>query len=480
MSGFIKGVNRSQSTLFPESLDDFVIAENTVRVIDVFIEALDLAALGFAGMIIKSTGRPKYHPAVMLKLYLYGYLNRVQSSRRLEVEANRNIELMWLLERLAPDFKTIADFRKNNAKGIKHVCRTFVQLCRQLHMFDEGEIAIDGSKFKASNNKDNNYTPKKMAFHIERVEKHISNYLEKLDRADEEQHSPQTIKATQETISNLKQKLAELKILEKEVKDHPEKQISTTDPDSRLMKTQGMTRVVSYNIQSAVDTKHHLIVAHEVTNSTDRGQLCPTAVLAQHALKRKDLTVIADKGYFSGQDIKDTQDAGMTPLVPKGDTSGSDKKGIFNRSKFTYDKEKDVYICPNNSQLMPGKTMTKDRDLYLMHYRARVKDCRQCSLQPQCTKSATPRKITRWEHQDRIDNMDKLMKKRPDLMLIRKQSVEHPFGTIKCWMGMTHLLTRRFKNVRTEMNLHVLAYNFKRMLNIMGIEGLMDAIKAKI
>jgi transposase len=350
MSGFIKGVNRSQSTLFPESLDDFVIVENTVRVIDVFIEALDLAALGFAGMIIKSTGRPKYHPAVILKLYLYGYLNRVQSSRRLEVEANRNIELMWLLERLAPDFKTIADFRKNKAKGIKHVCRTFVQLCRQLHMFDEGEIAIDGSKFKASNNKDNNYTPKKMAFHIERVEKHISNYLEKLDRADKEQHSPQTIKATQETISGLKQKLTELKILEKEVKDHPEKKIPTTDPDSRLMKTQGMTRVVSYNIQSAVDTKHHLIVAHEVTNTTNRGQLCPTAVLAQHALKRKDLTVIADKGYFSGQDIKDTQDASMTPLVPKGDTSGSDKKGIFNRSKFTYDNEKDVYICPNNSQ----------------------------------------------------------------------------------------------------------------------------------
>ncbi len=201
MSGFIKGVNRSQSTLFPESINDFVHAENTVRVIDVFIEALNLAELGFTGVFTKSTGRPKYHPAVMLKLYLYGYLNRVQSSRRLEIDANRNIELMWLLERLAPDFKTIADFRKNNANGIKHVCRTFVELCRQLHMFDSGEIAIDGSKFKASNNKDNNYTPKKMAFHIERVEKHISNYLEKLDRADEEQHSPQTIKATQETIT---------------------------------------------------------------------------------------------------------------------------------------------------------------------------------------------------------------------------------------------------------------------------------------
>ena len=480
MSGFIKGVNRSQSTLFPESLDDFVNAENTVRVIDVFIDALNLAELGFSGVITKLTGRPKYHPALMLKLYLYGYLNRVQSSRRLEIEANRNIELMWLLERLAPDFKTIADFRKNNAKGIKHVCRTFVQLCRKLHMFDDGEIAIDGSKFKASNNKDNNYTPKKMAFHIERVEKHISNYLEKLDRADEEQHSPQTIKATQETINNLKQKLAELKILEKEVNDHPEKQISTTDPDSRLMKTQGMPRVVSYNIQSAVDTKHHLIVAHEVTNTTDRGQLCPTAVLAQQALKRKDLTVIADKGYFSGKDIKDTQDAGMTPLVPKGDTSGSEKKGIFNRSKFAYDKENNVFICPNNKVLTPGKTMTKNGDMYQINYRARLETCQSCSLRSKCTKSSTPRKLTRWEHQDCIDNMDKLMKKRPDLMLIRKQTVEHPFGTIKCWMGMTHLLTRRFKNVRTEMNLHVLAYNFKRMLSIMGIEGLMNAIKATI
>lgn len=301
---------------------------------------------------------------------------------------------MWLLERLAPDFKTIADFRKNNAKGIKHVCRTFVQLCRQLHMFDEGEIAIDGSKFKASNNKDNNYTPKKMAFHIERVEKHISNYLEKLDRADEEQHSPQTIKATQETLNNLKQKLAELKILENEVKNHPEKQISTTDPDSRLMKTQGMTRVVSYNIQSAVDTKHHLIVAHEVTNTTDRGQLCPTAILAQHALKRKDLTVIAGKGYFSGQDIKNTQDADMTPLVPKGDTSGSKKKGIFNRSKFTYDKEKDVFICPNNKVLTSGKTMTKNGDIYQINYRARLKTCRACSLRSKCTKGANPRKLT--------------------------------------------------------------------------------------
>jgi len=480
MSGFIKGVNRSQSTLFPESLDDFVNAENTVRVIDVFIEALDLAELGFTGVITKPTGRPKYHPAIMLKLYLYGYLNRVQSSRRLEIEANRNIELMWLLERLAPDFKTIADFRKNNAKGIKHVCRTFIQLCRQLQLFDEGEIAIDGSKFKASNNKDNNYTPKKMAFHIERVEKHISNYLEKLDKADEEQHSPQTVKATQDTINNLKQKLAELKTLEKEVEKHPEKQISTTDPDSRLMKTQGMTRVVSYNIQSAVDTKYHLIAAHEVTNTTDRGQLCPTAVLAQQALKRKDLTVIADKGYFSGQDIKNTQDAGMTPLVPKGDTSGSEKKGIFNRSKFTYDKEKDVFICPNNKVLTPGKTMTKNGDIYQINYRARLKTCRACSLRSKCTKGANPRKLTRWQHQDCIDNMDKLMKQRPDLMLIRKQTVEHPFGTIKCWMGMTHLLTRRFKNVRTEMNLHVLAYNFKRMLNIMGNQGLINAIKATI
>ena len=479
MSRYIQGITRSQVTLFPDSLDDFVSEENSVRIIDVFVDELNLQNLGFEGATLKSTGRPRYHPATLLKLYLYGYLNRIQSSRRLERECNRNIELMWLTERLSPDFKTIADFRKDNAKGIKNVCRTFIDLCRNLNMFSDAVVAIDGSKFKASNNKDKNYTPKKLSFHIERVEKHISDYLNRLDASDEADNEHQNSASINETIAGLKQRLVELKTLQKEVDEHPDKQISITDPDSRLMKTTGMTRVVCYNIQSAVDVKHHLIVTHEVTNTTDRGRLCEVGKMAQDALKNKDITVIADKGYFSGQDIKDTEDAGMTALVPKGDTSGSEKKGIFNSSKFKYVPQNDTYICPANKELTYRMTSV-ERGMTLKRYFLDIMTCRACSLKSQCTKSTGQRRIVRWEHQNIIDEMDRRLQAKSDAMLIRKQTVEHPFGTIKCWMGATHFLTRRFKNVRTEMNLHVLAYNFKRMISIMGYQGLVAAMKTAL
>ena len=320
MSRFIEGACRSQATLFPERLDDYLTEENPTRVIDAFVDSLELSNLGFK-TIPADTGRPAYHPSTMLKLYVYGYLNRIQSSRRLEREAGRNVELMWLLGRLAPDFKTIADFRKDNGKGIKNTCREFIGLCRQLNMFTDAVVAIDGSKFKAVNSKENNYTPKKLQFHIDRVERHIDNYLQQLDDSDKETEKHVDGTPIQEKITWLKQRLAELKTLEVEVNQHPDKQLSTTDPDSRLLKTQGMTRAVCYNVQSAVDTNHHLIVAHEVMNKQDRGQLCSMGKQAQAALKQEAVTVLADKGYYSGQDIKDTQDAGMTPLVPKGDTS---------------------------------------------------------------------------------------------------------------------------------------------------------------
>ena len=331
MSGFIEGTCRTQATLFPDRLDDYLAEENEIRVIDAFIDSLILSDLGFK-TIPADMGRPGYHPSTMLKLFLYGYLNRIQSTRRLEREAGRNVELMWLLGRLAPDFKTIADFRKDNGKGIKNTCRSFIGLCRQLNMFTDAIVAIDGSKFKAVNSKENNYTPKKLQFHIARVEKHIDDYLKQLDAADQKDAQVADDRSVQDKISELKQRLSELKTLQEEVNNHPDKQVSTIDPDSRLMKTQGMTRAVCYNVQSAVDTKHHLIVAHEVTNKQDRGQLCQVGKQVQAALGEKEIKVIADKGYFSGPDIKDTQDAGMTALVPKGDTSGSEKKGIFNLS----------------------------------------------------------------------------------------------------------------------------------------------------
>ena len=476
MSRFIEGTCRAQATLFPDRLDDYLTEENPVRVIDAFIDSLDLANLGFK-TVPADTGRPAYHPSTLLKLFVYGYLNRIQSSRRLEREAGRNVELMWLLGRLAPDFKTIADFRKDNGRGIKNTCREFIGLCRQMKLFTDAVVAIDGSKFKAVNSKENNYTPKKLKFHIVRVEKHIDEYLKQLEDADREDEKVIDETPIKDKIAWLKKRLSELKALEVEVNHHPDKQLSTTDPDSRLMKTQGMTRAVCYNVQTAVDTEHHLIVAHEVTNKPDRGQLCQVGKQAQAALKEKKIIVIADKGYYSGQDIKDTQDAGMTPLVPKSDTSGSEKKGIFNRSQFKYDADRDVYICPAN-QVLPYRFTNVEKGLTVKRYWVDAPTCRACELKSQCSNSKQSRRITRWEHQGEIDHLDELMASRPDSMLIRKQTVEHPFGTIKAWMGATHFLTRGFKNVRTEMNLHVLAYNLKRMMSILGPDKLIAAMAA--
>ena len=476
MSGFIEGTCRTQATLFPDRLDDYLTEENNIRVIDAFIDSLVLSDLGFK-TVPADTGRPGYHPSTMLKLFVYGYLNRIQSSRRLEREAGRNVELMWLLERLAPDFKTIADFRRNNGKGIKNTCRAFIGLCRQMNMFTDVIVAIDGSKFKAVNSKENNYTPKKLQFHIARVERHIDEYLKQLDDSDQEDEKVIDDTPIKDKIDWLKKRHSELKALEEEVNSHPEKQLSTVDPDSRLMKTRGMARSVCYNVQSAVDTKHHLIVTHEVTNKPDRGQLCPVAKGVQIALGKKEVTVIADKGYYSGPDIKDTQDAGMTALVPKGDTSGSEKKGIFNRSLFKYDAEKDIYICPANEEL-PYRFNSVENGLTVKRYWVDAPTCRACELKPQCSNSKQSRRITRWEHQGEIDHLDDLMASMPDSMLIRKQTVEHPFGTIKAWMGATHFLTRGFNNVRTEMNLHVLAYNLKRMISIHGQDKLIAAITA--
>lgn len=476
MSGFIVGTCRTQATLFPDSLDDYISEENAIRVIDAFIDSLDLAKLGFK-TVPADTGRPAYHPSTLLKLFVYGYLNRVQSSRRLEREAGRNVELMWLLGGLAPDFKTIADFRKDNGKGIKNTCRTFIGLCREMNMFTDAIVAIDGSKFKAVNSKENNYTPKKLQFHIERVEKHIDEYLKQLEDADKEEEKTIDETPIKEKIGWLQKRLSELKVLEAQVNSQPEKQLSTTDPDSRLLKTQGMTRAVCYNVQSAVDTKHHLIVAHEVTNKQDRGQLCSMGEQVQVALGQDAVTVLADKGYYSGPDIKATQDAGMTPLVPKGDTSGSEKKGIFNRSRFKYDADRDVYICPAN-QVLPYRFTSLEHGMMQKRYWAHELTCRACQLKPQCSSSKQSRRITRWEHQGQLDQMDELMTSMTESMLIRKQTVEHPFGTIKSWMGSTHFLTKRLQNVSTEMSLHVLAYNLRRMMSILGPDNLIAAMRA--
>lgn len=474
MTRFISGENRTQSTLFPEALDDYIHEDNPVRVVDVFVDTINFQEHGFTRSEPKETGRPAYAPATMLKLYLYGYLNRIQSSRRLERESQRNVELMWLIQRLAPDYKTIADFRKNNAKGIKNVCRTFIELCRQLNLFSDAVIAVDGSKFKAVNSVNNNYTQINTQRRIQIAEQHIADYLSRLDTADQDE-SIDTI-PLKEKLALLKSHLAELEAINATIQQGEATQVSLTDPDCRTMKPGSIGRTVGYNVQTAVDTKHHLIVAHYVTNDTsDRNQLSRIGQQAQAALNNTDITVLADRGYYSGVEIKTCQEAGMTPMVPRSYTSENTKKGLFTKDDFTYDAKLDVYICPAKRHI-PYSFDAHEHGKIIRGFIS-VKTCKGCAIKTQCT-TGNARRIRRWEHEEYLEQMESQLLANPKSMHVRKCTVEHPFGTIKSWMGATHFLTKRLHNVNTEMSLHVLAYNLKRLLKIIGQPALMDALRA--
>ncbi|HEA26072.1 MAG TPA: IS1182 family transposase [Ectothiorhodospiraceae bacterium] len=474
MTGYITGEPRTQSTLFLEALDDYIHEDNPVRVVDVFVDELNLSELGFNRTIPSMTGRPGYSPTTMLKLYLYGYLNRIQSSRRLERESQRNVELMWLTQRLTPDFKTIADFRKDNGPGIKNACSTFIALCRKLNMFTDAVVAVDGSKFKAVNSTDRNYTQTNIKRRIEKAEQHIEHYMAQLDEADKDERS-ETKESIKSKITRLKKHLTKLESINSEIKEGSVRQVSLTDPDCRLMKTSSIGRTVGYNVQTAVDTKHHMIVAHYVTNTvSDRNQICEIGKQAQAALDQQKITVIADKGYYSGQDIKEAQDEGMLPIVPKTQTSGNRKKGLFTKDDFIYDAEKDIYICPANKEI-PYSFITNDKGKMNRGYIS-VLTCRDCSIRSQCTTSKA-RRVWRWEHEARLEQMEEKLQSMPNIMNVRKSTVEHPFGTIKSWMGATHFLTKRLPNVSTEISLHVLAYNMKRMMKIIGQPALIEAMR---
>jgi transposase len=476
MKRFIQGEHRGQGTFLPESLDDYVTDTNPVRVVDVFVDELDLVKLGFDGVIPADTGRPAYHPAVLLKIYIYGYLNRIQSSRRLEREAQRNVELMWLTGRLMPDFKTIANFRKDNSKAIRGVCRQFVVLCQQLGLFGENLVAIDGSKFKAVNNRDRNFTSAKLKRRMEEIESSINRYLTALDEADKQEPSIAQPKATrlQEKIEKLKAQMKELQVIEIQLNESPDKQVSLTDTDARSMMTRG-TGIVGYNVQTAVDTQHHLIVAHEVTNvGSDRDQLSSMAKQAREAMALETLSVVADRGYFKSEEILACHDAGITAYVPKPMTSGAKADGRFNNDAFIYDTAKNEYICPAGEALI-WRFSSVEKGLKLHRYWS--SNCQGCMLKSKCTPSKQ-RRVRRWEHEAVLEEMQNRLSNASDMMRVRKRTVEHPFGTLKQWMGATHFLTRKLNGVSAEMSLNVLAYNLKRVMKILGTSGLMKALSA--
>jgi transposase len=473
---YVEGANRKQITLLPESLDEYISEDNPIRVVEAFIEALDLGALGFC-ITPANTGRPSYHPAVLLKIYLYGYLNRIQSSRRLERETQRNVELMWLTGRLAPDFKTIADFRRDNGSGIRNACRQFVVLCREIGLFANAIVAIDGSKFKAVNAHDRNFTRGKVEKRLAQIDQCIERYLTALDTADRQAPEIAEARSTRlkEKIETMKLQMEKLKQIQEQLEQEPTGQVSLTDPDARAMATSTSRGLVGYNVQTAVDTTHHLIVAHEVTNiGTDRRQLASMARLAKAAMEANHLQAIADRGYFNGEEIVACEQEGITPLVSKPMTSSAKAKGRFDKEDFVFDPAAGEYKCPAGRRLI-WRFSSEERGGLIHKYWS--SDCPRCEIKEKCTTSQY-RRVSRYDHEASLEAMQRRLDLNPGLMRVRRRTVEHPFGTLKEWMGATHFLTRGLERVGTEMSLHVLAYNMKRVMKILGIGSLMAAIGA--
>src|SRR6187200_1271153 len=479
MKRFIAGADRGQSTLLPECLDDFIDESNPVRVIDAFVDALDLGKLGFEGVVPEVTGRPSYHPSALLKLYIYGYLNRVQSSRRLEREAGRNLEVIWLLGRLVPDDKTIADFRKDNGSAIRKVCAQFVALCRDMGLLTKASVAIDGSKFKAVNNRDRNFTRAKVERRRAQLEASVARYLSQLDTADLQEPSEALAAKTahlKEKLAKLESEMQRLAAMEKQMLASPDQQISLTDPDSRSMATSGRgSGVVGYNVQVAVDTRHHLIVAHEVTNSgSDRSQLANIASQAKDVLGAEHLDAVADRGYFNSPEILACEQANITVTLPKPMTSGAKADGRFGKQDFVYLPTEDVYRCPAGEKLTYRFT-NEENGRTLRHYWTTA--CPTCPLKSQCT-PALFRRVNRWEHEHVLEAVQQRLDENPQAMRQRRVTAEHPFATLKMRMGATHFLMKRLPKVATEMALHVLAYNLTRVMNIFGVRPLLAAMRA--
>jgi transposase len=478
MKRYIEGADRGQSTFLPECLDDWIAEDNPVRAIDAFVDALDLAELGFKVQPAE-TGRPSFHPSVHLKLYIYGYLNRVQSSRRLEREAGRNLEVLWLLGRRMPDDKVIADFRKDNGKAIRKVCARFVELCRKLGLLAKASVAIDGSKFKAVNNRDRNFTSGKVERRRKQLEESVARYLSQLDTADRQEPSEVLAVKTahlKEKIAKIGEEMKKLDAMEKQMLASPDRQISLTDPDARSMATSGRgSGMVGYNVQIAVDTEHHLIVAHEVTNEGhDRAQLANMASRAKEALQSDTLEAVADRGYFDGEEILACKEADITVTLPKPMTSGAKAKGRFGKQDFVYKADEDAYLCPAGQHLTYRYTNEEDGKVLRSYW---TTACSACPQKEQCT-TGKERRIKRWEHEHVLEAVQQRLDGNPKAMRVRRETAEHPFGTLKARMGATHFLMKRLPKVASEMALHVLAYNFTRVMNIIGVKPLMAAIAA--
>jgi transposase/macrodomain Ter protein organizer (MatP/YcbG family) len=461
--------------LFPEVLEDYVQPDNPVRFLDAFVDQLDLGALGFQRAVPAETGRPGYDPGDLLRLYLYGYLHRIRSSRRLEQESHRNVELMWLLRRLTPDFKTIADFRRDHPEALKRVGREFVLLCRKLELFGGELLAIDGSKFRAVNARDRSYTPARLATLQRDIDRTLARYLKELERQDATEVGTEGPRAEvlRERIQRLQDRRARYEGISEQLAASGATAISLTDPDSRPM-VSGAGVEVCYNVQTAVDAKHKLIVAEDVTNAAaDRDQLSPMATAAQEALGGATPVVVADQGYYHGAEIKTCLEAGLTPLVPRPRTSANEARGLFTKDDFVYQPDTDTYRCPAGETLT-YRTTTVELGRTIKNYRTRA--CGRCTLRARCTRNQDGRKLTRWVDEHLLEAMARRLRQDRTHYAKRKELAEHPYGTMKRAMDQGYFLLKGLRKVRGEFSLTTLVYNLKRVITIIGVPRLLEAL----
>lgn len=474
--GYIEGEDRKQTVLFPEVLDDYISEENPVRFIDVFVEGVDLSEMGFGRAIPKETGRPPYDPGDLLRLYVYGYLNRTRSSRQLEKETGRNVELMWLMRKLRPDFKTVADFRKDNPQALKKVCREFTLWCKRLELFGGELVAIDGSKFGAVNSPKRNFTEKKLRRMIREIEDKIDQYLKDLDRQDKQEAGQQSLSREQlkEKVQRYNERRAQYEQLKSELEQSGQSQISLTDPESRSMRV-GHGVKVSYNVQIVVDQKNKLLVEHEVTNEVvDLGQLSTMAKKAKETLGVETLEVVADRGYYNGEEVKACEQSGITAYVPKSNNSSNLKRGLFTKQDFIYEPDKDCYRCPAGKELS-YRYQTWEQGRPMRSYE--ISGCKSCELRSKCSINKKGiRSIKRWADEAILEAMARRIADHPEKIELRKCLAEHPFGTIKRAMNQGYFLMRGLTKVGTEVSLTILAYNLRRVINILGVRTMVEAV----
>lgn len=467
---YIKGFDRKQAVLIPETIEQLIDENNPVRFIDVFVNSLAIVEFGFKDISLNKNGRPPFHPKDLLKLYIYGYLNKIRSSRALEKECTRNIELIWLIKGLVPDHNTISNFRKNNPESIKKVFRATVNIAKNLDLIGGILLAGDGTKLRAQNSKKNNYNQKKIDRHITYIENKLEEYCNALENADGDTKEEITKKITKQNKHK-----AQYKAIEKQLEETGEKQVSTSDPESRQLVIRGVVTEVCYNIQSTVDAKHKLPIDYDVTNNNDKNAMSSMVKNAIEIVGNNTFNAIFDKGYYTAEEIHKTQKLGAITHVCVPNPASNAPEKAYNVSEFTYHKEQDVYTCPAGEVLKTNGNWYNKRVYLVKQYK--TPKCKNCPVKSSCTKSKSQRIIERHEFAEALEINKQNIAKNPEIYAQRQAIVEHPFGTIKRAWGFDHIMTKKTKaHASADVGFIFIAYNLKRIMNIIGVKQLMEVI----